>query len=84
MSLEELLREKMLARRHGSLYKVSMLTGIHHGLLSRFVRGHSTMTLPNAQKLCDLFGLELQERRARGRRGNNSEGSGRATGRALP
>lgn len=39
--------------------ELSKRTGVSHPQISRFVRGERTLTLPNAEKLVNYFGLRL-------------------------
>ena len=48
-----------------SLAKISLETGISSAVLSRFVRGERTLTLPTADKLARYLGLELVKRARR-------------------
>jgi transcriptional regulator with XRE-family HTH domain len=42
-----------------SLNELGRRTGVSEGQLSRFLRGHRTLTLPAAARVCLYFGLNL-------------------------
>jgi ribosome-binding protein aMBF1 (putative translation factor) len=42
--------------------KLAAASGVDQGIISRFIRGDRTMTLPTADKLCRVLGLELRPR----------------------
>ena len=42
-----------------SLNEIERRCGVSHAVLSRFLRGDRTLTLPIASKLCQLLGLRL-------------------------
>jgi transcriptional regulator with XRE-family HTH domain len=42
-----------------SLNEIERRCGVSHAVLSRFLRGERTLTLPLAAKLCEALGLHL-------------------------
>ncbi len=66
-ALAEQLRQEI--RRVGlSLNELERRTGVSHAVLSRFLSGKRTLTLPVAGKLAEALGLELCEVEPSGRR----------------
>ncbi|MHC4067695.1 MAG: helix-turn-helix domain-containing protein [Planctomycetota bacterium] len=45
-----------------TLTRLAELTGVDEGRLSRFVRGERTLTMPAADALCEVLGLQLVPR----------------------
>jgi transcriptional regulator with XRE-family HTH domain len=45
-----------------SLTEIEKRCGVSHAVLSRFLRGQRTITLPLASRLCDALGLHLCKR----------------------
>ncbi len=56
---------KAIAKSGESLADLNRATGISTAVLSRFVRGERTLTLPTADKLARHLGLELVKRERR-------------------
>ncbi len=54
-----------MAKSGESLADIERATGISNAVLSRFVRGERTLTLPTADKLARHLGLELVKRERR-------------------
>ena len=52
-----------------SLSQLGTQCGIDVSVLSRFVRGERTMTLPTAARLAEALGLELKPTKRRTRKG---------------
>jgi len=56
-----------------SLHEIERRSGVSTAVISRFMRGERTLTLPVAEKLCDALGLSLTasvgEKAGRGQRG---------------
>ena len=65
MTLTETIRETI--KRDGwSTYALANDSGVSRPQIVRFINGTRTLTLPNADKLCVVLGLELRlVRRAR-------------------
>ena len=63
-TISQSLQEAM-AQSGESLADIVRATGISNAVLSRFVRGERTLTLPTADKLARHFGLELVKRERR-------------------
>jgi transcriptional regulator with XRE-family HTH domain len=58
--LERQLREA-LGKTGLSLNEIGRRSGVSQPVLSRFMRGERTLTLPVASKLCQMLGLRLCE-----------------------
>ncbi len=63
-TISQALQEAM-AKSGVSLAGLERATGISADVLSRFVRGERTLTLPTADKLARHLGLELVKRERR-------------------
>ncbi len=63
-TISQVLR-KAIAESGKSLADLQRATGISDTVLSRFVRGERTLTLPTADKLARHLGLELVKRERR-------------------
>jgi transcriptional regulator with XRE-family HTH domain len=64
LGLVEQLREAI--RGYGkSLNQLSKDSGVATPQLSRFMRGERTLTLPMAEKLCDVLGLQLSPKKGK-------------------
>ena len=63
-TISQALQEAM-ASSGESLADLERTTGVSNAVLSRFVRGERTLTLPTADKLARHFGLELVKRERR-------------------
>ena len=57
--------QEAMAKSGESLADLERATGISSAVLSRFVRGERTLTLPTADKLARHLGLELVKRERR-------------------
>jgi transcriptional regulator with XRE-family HTH domain len=57
-----------------SLYRIAKNTGVGADRLSRFLRGQRTLTLPAAEKICDVLGLELTKARKKPPASGGAEG----------
>ena len=66
MTISQVLR-KAMTKSSESLADLQRATGISDTVLSRFVRGERTLTLPTADKLARHLELELVERKRRRR-----------------
>ena len=64
--IEEQLRQAIL-NSDMSCYRLSQLTGVSKGVLSYFVNGHRSLTLPTAAKLAKALGLNLKPEKQKGR-----------------
>ena len=64
MTISQVLR-KAMTKSSESLADLQRATGISDAVLSRFVRGERTLTLPTADKLARHLGLELVKRERR-------------------
>lgn len=42
-----------------SMYQLSKMTGITQGHLSRWINGHTQLTLPYLIKICEVLDIEL-------------------------
>ena len=62
MSIHELVQSAMEAEGM-SAYKISMETGLSQGLLSRFLRGQSPLSLRALTLVLDTLGYELTIRK---------------------
>ena len=62
MSIHELVQSAMEAEGM-SAYKISMETGLSQGLLSRFLRGQSPLSLRALTLVLDALGYELTIRK---------------------
>lgn len=62
MSIHELVQSAMEAEDI-SAYKISMETGLNQGLLSRFLRGKSPLSLRALTLVLDTLGYELTIRK---------------------
>lgn len=62
MSIHELVQSAMEAEGM-SAYKISMETGLSQGLLSRFLRGQSSLSLRALILVLDALGYELTIRK---------------------
>ncbi len=62
MSIHELVQSAMEAEGM-SAYKISMETGLSQGLLSRFLRGQSPLSLRALILVLDALGYELTIRK---------------------
>nr|DAY45240.1 MAG TPA: Regulatory protein [Caudoviricetes sp.] len=62
MSIHELVQSAMEAEGM-SAYKISMETGLSQGLLSRFLRGQSPLSLRALSLVLDALGYELTIRK---------------------
>ena len=62
MSIHELVQSAMEAEGM-SAYKISMETGLSQGLLSRFLRGQSPLSLRALSLVLDTLGYELTIRK---------------------
>ena len=62
MSIHELVQAAMEAEGM-SAYKISMETGLDQGLLSRFLRGKSPLSLRALTLVLDALGYELTIRK---------------------
>jgi len=62
MLLHELVQSAMEAEGM-SAYKISMKTGLSQGLLSRFLRGQSPLSLRALTLVLDVLGYELTIRK---------------------
>ena len=64
LTISSVLRDALkMAADQTSLLHMSAETGIAVAIMSRFVRGERTLTLPTADKLAEYLGLELRPRR---------------------
>ena len=63
-TISQVLREA-ITKSGESLADLERTTGVSNAILSRFVRGERTLTLPTADKLARHFGLELVKRERR-------------------
>ncbi len=63
-TISQVLR-KAITKSGESLADLQRATGISDAVLSRFVRGERTLTLPTADKLARHLGLELVKRERR-------------------
>ena len=63
-TISQVLREA-ITKGGESLADLERTTGVSNAVLSRFVRGERTLTLPTADKLARHFGLELVKRERR-------------------
>ncbi|MCH8853725.1 MAG: helix-turn-helix transcriptional regulator [Planctomycetes bacterium] len=63
-TISQVLREA-ITKSGESLADLERTTGVSNAVLSRFVRGERTLTLPTADKLARHFGLELVKRERR-------------------
>jgi transcriptional regulator with XRE-family HTH domain len=61
-NLEKQISEAILASGL-TLRELSRASGVDPGQLSRFMRGHRSMHLPAASKVCQALGLELVQRK---------------------
>ena len=62
--MSERLREALKSvASEMSLEQIGRDTGINAAMLSRFVRGERSLTLPTADKLADYLKLELRPRK---------------------
>jgi transcriptional regulator with XRE-family HTH domain len=61
-NLEKQISEAILASGL-TLRELSRASGVDPGQLSRFVRGHRSMHLPAAAKVCEALGLELVQKK---------------------
>ena len=48
-----------------SRYQLAQETGISQSMLSRFVHGQSDLTLEKAQRVADVFGLDIALKKGR-------------------
>ena len=62
MLIHELVQSAMEAKGM-SAYKISMETGLSQGLLSRFLRGQSPLSLRALTLVLDVLGYELTIRK---------------------
>ena len=64
--MEKLEWEKMLRdaiQESGlSFYRIEKETGVDNALLSRFMRGERGVTLPTAERIAKVVGLELKRK----------------------
>jgi len=65
--LSDTLRRE-IERSERSRYALSRDTGINQSVLSRFVNGHTGLSLANADRLAEALGLRLVKKLAKGRR----------------
>jgi len=58
----DLIKQMRDAIRNSGLpvVEIARQAGISQGQLSRFMRNQRTLTLPVAEKVCDVLGLELR------------------------
>ncbi len=63
-TISQVLREAITGSGE-SLADLERATGVSNAVLSRFVRGERTLTLPTADKLARHLGLELVKRERR-------------------
>ena len=47
--------------------QIAVQAGIDHGILSRFVTGQRTLTLPTAQRIGQIVGVEIRQIKKGGR-----------------
>ena len=50
-----------------SLYRIAKETEMPYSRIHDFVNGKGSVSLENAEKLCEYFGLELRPRESKGR-----------------
>ena len=66
-TLSEQLRDAI--KRDGrSLYALAVDSGVDRGVLVRFMNGEREPTLPTADRICRVLGLELRAARPGGKR----------------